>query len=76
MYQTSGLPAITGPSHAPSWAKRPSAVRLRGVEVGANGSISTTQPSVGHVAVVVAAVADAPSFIAFQRPTCCRPCRA
>ena len=46
MYQTSGLPASTGPSQAPSCAKRPSAVRFLGVELGANGSISTTQPNV------------------------------
>ena len=57
MYQTSGSPACTGPSSAPSCAKRPSAVRLRGVELGSNGSISTTQPKVfDAVAIVVAAV--------------------
>ena len=44
MYQTSGLPTTTGPRQAPSWPKRPSAVRFLGVEVGLNGSISTTQP--------------------------------
>jgi hypothetical protein len=41
-----GLPTTAGAGQAPSWLKRPSAVRLAGTESGLNGSISTTQPKV------------------------------
>ncbi len=44
LYQTSGRPARTGAIQQPSRAIRPIAVRLRGMEFGSNGSISTTQP--------------------------------
>ena len=46
MYMTIGLPATAGAGQAPSWLKRPRALRLAGVEVGLKGSISTTQPKV------------------------------
>jgi hypothetical protein len=53
---------------------RPSAVRLRGVEVALNGSISTTQPNVFETLRKSSVPSgEAPSLLAFQaRETSCR----
>ena len=64
-----GSPALAGAGQAPSWLKRPSALRLTGLLSGRKGSISTTQPKVLKL-LRWSSAALAPLTLLFQRWYC------